>query len=110
MRFVREIESLSYSEAVVKVLSLSGLAEAKDFSLENDKSFSKQEIEMFRKRARIEEALAKAASFYASRLLNDARAGSARGHLMTRKIKPQTAFRFQIGYSPSSAHVRYDKH
>ena len=104
IKFVREMEQLSFTEAIIKTLSLSGLGNASSLaalSSPADLQLSKEEIEQFRRRARIEETLQRAADFYASKLLGDVKAGAARTHLINRRIRPQTAFRFQLGYAPA---------
>jgi len=107
IKFVRDIEHLSFTEAIVKTLSLGGITNSsEEFGLGGGNSsssglkLSPQEAAMFRMRTRIELAMQKAADFYAARLLADSKAGGARSHLISRRIRPQTAFKYQLGYAP----------
>lgn len=107
IKFVREIEHLSFIEAIVKTLSLGGITNSsEEFGLGGSNSssaglkLSSQEAAIFRMRTRIELAMQKAADFYAARLLADPKAGGARSHLISRRIRPQTAFKYQLGYAP----------
>ena len=52
------------------------------------------------KRDRIALAIKLAAEFFERRIHEDPRAGGARAHLISRKIKPQTTVKFQIGFAP----------
>ena len=111
IKFVREIEHLSFSEAVVKTLSLAGVGNTAELGLGDssggggggatDLRLSAKEAEILRQRKRLEEAMTMAAQFYSVKLLGDAKAGSARTHLIQRRIRPQTAFKFQLGYAPT---------
>lgn len=104
IQFVRELEHLTFREAIVRVLNIAGLNNSPQSRLApgvTDLIFSSNELELLRRRTRIELALQKAAQFYSAKLLGDFRAGAARTHLINRRIRPQTAFKFQIGYAPS---------
>ena len=69
IKFVQEIEQLSFQEAVVKVIELSELSDSEKKSLEateNDKGrrFTKEEMEYYRQKERIETVLVAAEKFY----------------------------------------------
>jgi hypothetical protein len=52
---------------------------------------------LYNQQKRIEQALSLAASYYSMKMVQDSGATLARSHLMKRKIRPSTAFKFQIG-------------
>ncbi len=110
IKFVQEIEQSSFHEAVVKVIELSELNEDEKKSLEasgtDSRQFTKDEIEFYKQKDRIEQALRFANGFYASRLLSDPKAGPARMHLIERNISPQTVFKFKLGYAPGAGAER----
>ena len=78
-----------------KIVSLMGL----DINIENMNDFGRSSG-LYNEQKRIEKALAMAAVYYSYRMASDPTAGSARKHLMARRIRPDTAFKFQIGYAP----------
>ena len=99
IEFVRDIEHLTFNEAVVKTLSLAGVSDISELETGNTVQ-SREDLEQLRRRNRMELALRLAVRFYSTKLLGDAKAGSARTHLIQRRIRPQTAYKFQIGYAP----------
>lgn len=99
VNFVKEVEGLSFIEAVHKTLAMTGLDSDLDSLMMAGRTDA--EIRFMNERKRLEEIMRKAANFYCRRIVEDSKAGSARRHLMSRKIKPETAFKFEIGYAPS---------
>ena len=55
---------------------------------------------LYNQQKRIENILKLAAVYYTSKMASDTNAMAARKHLISRKIRPDTAFKFQIGYAP----------
>jgi len=110
INFVQEMEILKFPEAVLKVLEIAepSIGSLKALGLESEgaeggRKYTKQELEFYKQKERMGEALDKAALFYASQLTQNPRAGSARSHLMKRKVTPETIYKFGIGYAPSAA-------
>ena len=85
---------------------MSDLSEAEKKSLEavgtDKRMFTKEEIEFYKQKERVEQALLVASSFYSSRLLSDAKAGQARMHLIDRNISPESVLKFKLGYAPAA--------
>ena len=80
IKFVQELEQSTFQEAVVKVIDLSELSDEEKKGLQatgNDKGrqFTKEEMEYYRQKERIEAALVAAERFYSSQLLSDPKAG-----------------------------------
>jgi DNA primase len=70
-----------------------------DINIENMNDYGRSSG-LYNEQKRIEKALAMAATYYSHRIASDVTAGTARKHLMARRIRPDTAFKFQIGYAP----------
>ena len=107
IKFVQEIESLTFPEAVVKVLEVANMGSIQELGLETDRTetgrvFTKNEMEYYRQKEQIEKSLNAAAAFYSTRLMSDPKAGNARSHLLDRSLSPATVFKFQLGYAPAA--------
>lgn len=99
IQFVKDIEQLTFIDAVKKIISLADLnVETLDMVKRSD-----EELRFIAQRSRLELLLKKASRFYSSRIISDNKAGIARRHLMSRKIRPEIAFKFEIGYAPLSS-------
>ena len=89
------MEMCSYREAVQKIVILEKL----DISIENMSDGGKASG-LYNQQKRIENILKLAAVYYTEKMASDPNAMAARKHLISRKIRPDTAFKFQIGYAP----------
>ena len=94
-KFVEKKELCTFPEAVQKIVELMDL----DINIENMNDYGRSSG-LYNEQKRIEKALALAATYYSHRIASDVTAGTARKHLMARRIRPDTAFKFQIGYAP----------
>ena len=89
------MEMCTYREAVQRIVILEKL----DISIENMSDGGKASG-LYNQQKRIEAILKLAAVYYTSKMASDPNAITARKHLMSRKIRPDTAFKFEIGYAP----------
>ncbi len=110
VQFVQEMEIITFPEAVLKVLEIAepSIGSVKALWLESEgaeggRKYTKQELEFYKQKERINEALNKAALFYSAQLIQNPRAGGARNHLIGRKVTPESIYKFGIGYAPSAA-------
>lgn len=98
IKFVQEIEKISYQETMLKIVSLSGL----NISLSQPKlSDPKNAYDM--KRERLQEILLRASDFYVAKLSSPQSGGQARSYLKSRKLSAKSAYQFQIGFAPYNA-------
>ncbi|OCW57243.1 DNA primase [Hoeflea olei] len=91
-RFLTELESLSFPEAVQRVADMAGVALPAP-----DPVAEKRE----RKRASLEDVMEMAASFFEAEL-QGARGAKARAYLRDRGLSARTIAAFRLGYSPDS--------
>lgn len=98
VQFVKDIEQLTFIDAVKRIISMADLnVETLNLVKRTD-----EELRYIAQRSRLELLLSKASQFYAIRLVSDNKAGIARRHLMSRRLRPGVAFKFGIGYAPLS--------
>jgi DNA primase len=100
-KFVENIEKCNFKTAVEHIIDLADL----DIEIDSSESDGGAGRQGNYRNRRILEALSKASRFYMTRMY-DPGAGAARRHLMSRRILPQTATKFQIGYAPQSYYSR----
>ena len=93
--FVQKLEMCSYKDAVQKIVLLEKL----DINIENTNDGGRASG-LYNQQKKIENILKLAAIYYTSKMGSDPNAMAARKHLISRKIRPDTAFKFQIGYAP----------
>jgi len=98
-QFVMKRDGLSFSEALRVLAERAGVPLA-------PKTPEMEARE--RERARLREALAAAALFYQSRLLESPEAEPARAYLADRGLARETIERFGLGYSPGAWHALLD--
>ncbi len=89
--FVREIEHLSFVEAVEQLASINGIVLTYATDGESERS---------RKRAKLHEAVESAVEFYHQRLLTGGDAGEARSYLRDRGYSADIVREFRIGWAP----------
>ncbi len=89
--FVREIEHLSFVEAVEQLASINGIT----LTYASD-----GESERHRKRGKLYEAVESAVEFYHQRLLSGNDAGEARSYLRDRGYSADVVREFRIGWAP----------
>jgi DNA primase len=94
-RFVQEKEGLGFGEAV------EALADRYGVELEREHEDPRAE-EARQRRARLGEALARTAQFYASYLWDSQEAGKAREYLASRGLGEEVLRAFGVGYAPSA--------
>ena len=97
IKFIQEIEGISFVEALRQISDLSGIPLPADDGNSEKSIFDR---EKYLQRDRIEKVMQRASEFYSQKLLNDPKAGIARSHLISRGINPATTFEFGIGYAP----------
>lgn len=85
----------SYPEAIKKIIALRNL----DITVENSPNYEVQN-EVYSLQRRIELALKLATIYYSDKMVTDVNCGMATKHLQLRRIRPETAFKFQIGFAP----------
>ncbi len=95
-KFVMRLENLTFPE------TLRLLAQKAGVRVEWEKSGGEVSRET-RERERLLEVLEEAAAFYRDALRKSAEAEPARRHLAKRRIKPETAETFGLGYAPQGA-------
>jgi DNA primase catalytic core len=87
--FVQKFESCNFHEAAQHIIRIMNL----DIIVDG----TSRESGLYNQQKRIEQALSLAATYYSMKMVQDTGASLARSHLMKRKIRPSTAFKFQIG-------------
>ena len=92
---MKKQETCTLSEAVEKIIKIQNL----DITLASSKDDIKYS-DFYLHQKRIELVLQLAASYYSLKMINDPNSMKAKNHLMSRRIRPETAFKFQIGYAP----------
>jgi DNA primase len=95
IKFVEEKEGLGFAEAVEL------LADRYGVELEREQEDPRAEARRAQRR-RLEELLARAASFYASYLWDSKEAGKAREYLAQRGLGEEVLRAFGVGYAPSA--------
>ena len=85
----------TFPEAVQKIVQLADL----DVSIANMNDYGRSSG-LYDQQKRIEQILKVATLYYSVKMVTDPAASMARKHLMSRRIRPDTAFKFQIGYAP----------
>ncbi len=93
LKFVMKLEGLSFPEALRELARRTGVA--LDWDKTDDASSRRA-----KERDQMLSLLEEAAGFYRDSLRTSAEAESARRHLAQRGIRPETAERFRLGYSP----------
>ena len=93
--FVKNQEKCSLLEATEKIRNLQNI----DIIIENTNDIKNNMI--YNQQKRIELALKYATSYYSIKMVTDPSSVRAKNHLLSRRIKPETAFKFQIGYAPN---------
>ena len=93
--FVKNQEMCSLLEATEKIRNLQNL----NIIIENTQDIKNENL--YNQQKRIELALKYAASYYSIKMVTDPSSVLAKNHLLSRRIKPETAFKFQIGYAPN---------
>jgi hypothetical protein len=89
------MEMCTFPEAVQKIVQLADL----DVSIANMNDYGRSSG-LYDQQKRIEQILKVATLYYSVKMVTDPAASIARKHLMSRRIRPDTAFKFQIGYAP----------
>jgi DNA primase len=89
------MEMCTFPEAVQKIVQLADL----DVSIANMNDYGRASG-LYDQQKRIEQVLKVATLYYSVKMVTDPAASLARKHLMSRRIRPETAFKFQIGYAP----------
>ena len=91
--FLRELESLTYVEAIERLASAAGVS----LRYEGDSAAERRASE---RRKSLYRANEQAAQLFASMLRDGREANDARAYVTERGITPETVERFQIGYAP----------
>lgn len=91
--FVREIEGLTFSEAVQKLADRAGIQLPAASPVENDRERTRTEL------VRVAQFAAK---YFAEMLDHPLKGGRGRHYLETRALRPETVKRFGLGYAPDA--------
>eukprot|EP01035_Chromulina_nebulosa_P019296 gene19296-25156_t len=95
--FVRNIDQLSFRDAIKKIEELTGVELPNDF-IQNENQDAREKLY---------EILEKASLFYLDNLMNSPKAGQARSYLRDRGLSPSTVYRFSVGYA-SDGYVNFE--
>ena len=93
------MEKCSFLEAVQKIVQLGNL----DLTIVNTNDNGRMSG-LYDQQKRLEQILKIATLYYSVKMVSDTGASKARKHLMSRRIRPDTAYKFQIGYAPQPAY------